>query len=90
MSNVKVETACLVESDGYHAHEYRICFGIWYHASITEHLHSWNAEHQANWPDSKLVDAWRGQQFLSAHDALADAWAEYGDGDIPAVNCKLP
>lgn len=83
-----MKTRCRTESDGFHQHEYQIWEGGWATTVITDHLHSWNAEHFATWPDSKPVDVWRGQNLLTKHDSLAEAWAEYGSGDIPAVDCK--
>ncbi len=81
-------TSCTVEPDGFHQHDYRIWTGGWAVATISVHLHTWMAEHAATWPDAKPVDVWRGQRFLSGHDSLDEAWAEYGDGPIPAVECK--
>jgi hypothetical protein len=86
---VRATTTCTVESDGYHAHRYRLFLGAWTHVTITHHLHAWNAEHFARWPDSKPADVWRGQNLVGKFDTLAEAWAEFaGEAEIPAVDCK--
>ncbi len=75
---------CTVEDDGFHTHEYQHGAEV-----VTEHLHSWMAEHAANWPDSKPVDIRRGQRYLSGHDSLAEAWAELTNRPLPEVTCEV-
>lgn len=75
---------CIVEDGGYHAHEYRIYRGIWYDLTITVHLHAYQAE----WPEAKPVDVWRGQTFLGGHESLAEAWVDEGSLAVPDVECK--
>lgn len=87
---------CVHESDGLHQHEYRIRdTGTGQAATVTEHLHTWLADHLKQWPDAKPVDVavlggwWGGFDLLGKHDTLAEAWAAHSTGNIPAVDCKV-
>ncbi|BAL87196.1 hypothetical protein AMIS_19760 [Actinoplanes missouriensis 431] len=87
---------CVTESDGMHQHEYRIRdTRTDQAATITEHLHTWTAEHLERWPDAKPVDVatlggqWGGYDLLGKYDTLAEAWAGHATGDIPDVACQV-
>lgn len=75
---------CIAESDGYHLHEYDSG-----PLTIVEHLHSWNEEHQRNWPDASFLDIRRGQKEQPYGGTLAEAWAEISDQPMPAAKCEV-
>lgn len=87
---------CKHESDGFHQHEYRSRHASGWTQIVTEHLHTWTAEHLERWPDAKPVDVTTGSgyiatyELLGKYDTLAEAWAAHCTGDIPPVECAVP
>jgi hypothetical protein len=88
---------CVRESDGYHAHVYRV---VTHPASesprpavIEHHLHTWMAEHRETHPNAKDVSAHRrlglDLEPLGQFDTLDEAWAALNAvGSVPAVTCN--
>lgn len=86
---------CKHESDGLHQHEYRSRHESGWTQIVTEHLHTWLAEHLERWPDAKPVDVTTGSAYIATYkllgkyDTLAEAWAAHCTGEIPSVVCEV-
>lgn len=85
-----VTTRCVTESDGYHAHEYRLGDPFWSRLLVTEHLHAWMDEHLATFPHVRAVSVENGHGLVAYLDTPADAAPHLGipAADLPAVTCN--